>query len=163
MNLDCRASQRCNAECFSDNYGQRHCHTPVGQDRVSCSHTQVCYPEKGQCGPSCIPTGSAPEEAATSCSNAAAFNFTVGNACNTNDGMCYNCLSDADCNSSKNATCGSVCSIVSGQKNVCTSVTGCGANENCVSKSTTFSCMRTSISTIIVPSLFLLYVIMLFN
>lgn len=54
-NYDCRAKQRCNAECWADNFGKRLCRTPVGEVRTACLRSEVCYITKGMCGPSCIP------------------------------------------------------------------------------------------------------------
>ena len=71
--LDCRASQRCNAVCLTNNFGINKCSTPVGQTRLQCSHSQVCYISQASCQQSCIPTGNTPSGAAASCTDPTAF------------------------------------------------------------------------------------------
>ena len=157
-NFHCRNITHCNALCEVGNTGSpgfgATCQHPIEQEFLECSDTEVCYEWLGQCHDKCFPSGNQ--------SGCPPLNSTVdGDQCNPNDGKCYLCISDFQCNTSTNQTCGAVCQLNSDHQHQCTSGTTCTLTQNCKLKlnGNGFQCSFASILQINV--VFLVFLVLL--
>jgi len=159
-NNDCRASAHCNAVCVANNFNQNKCSTPVGAVRLQCTYNEVCYVNAASCQRKCIPSGNAANESAVAC-NDPSHTIPLGDQCDTQTGVCYDCLSNTDCGISVAATCNSTCTWNSvTYEYACSAGTICSAKQTCqlssnLVASTNYACVNNN-SRMIIASIALL-------